>query len=102
MKIVLKKLESTESDSKLSQTRKDVHVDDTEVFAFKVARFYEAFFALVGLDGLAKRVRRSSHRAGDDSVVAADGEIPEIAGDAGEGEGESESEASEPSETEAA
>ncbi len=85
---------STESDSKYSQAKKDVHVDDTEVFAFKVARFYEAFYALVGLDGLANRVRRSSHRAsgGDDNV-----ETPEAAGDAGERE-EPEP-ASEPSET---
>ncbi len=81
----LKQLESTESDSKYSQSRKDVHVDDTEVFAFKVARFYEAFFALVGLDGLANRVRRSTHRAsGGDGDV----ETPEAAGDAGEGESE--------------
>ncbi len=98
---VLKQLEGTESDSKYSQASKDVHVDDTEVFAFKVARFYEAFFALVGLDGLARRVRRSSHRAsGDDDV-----ETPEAAGDASAGdagEGESEEPAPEPSATEAA
>ncbi len=60
---VLKRLEGTESDSKYSQSRKDVRVGDTDVFALKVARFLEAFYALVGLDEMARRVRLSTHRA---------------------------------------
>ncbi len=78
---VLRRLESSESDSKFSQARKDTHVGDTEALAFKVARFYEALFDLVGLDGLASRVRRSSHRtaANDDS------DIPDLSS-GGEGE----------------
>ncbi len=63
---VLKELENTASNSKFSQARKDGQVDDTESFAFKVARYFEAFFDLVGLDGLSDRVRRSSHRAAAD------------------------------------
>ena len=74
---VLRQLESTESDSKYSQTRKDVKVDVTETFAFKVARFYEALYDLIGLDGLSDRVRRSSHRATSSGAV----ELPEITGD---------------------
>ncbi len=79
---VLRKLENTESDSKYSQTHKDGRVSSAETLAFKVARFYEAFYALVGLDGLARRVRRSSHRTANGDEP----EIPDAAGDDGEGE----------------
>ena len=77
---VLRQLESTQSDSKFSQGRKDDSVSVTETFAFKVARFYEALYALVGLDGLASRVRKSTRttRAGGDPG------LPEDDGDAGE------------------
>ncbi len=88
---VLKKLEGTESDSKFSQARKDEQVDDTEVFAYKVARYKEAFYDLVGLDGLSDRVRKSSHRA-----AAADLEPPADTG------GEEAEPASEPPANEAA
>ncbi len=80
---VLKKLENTESDSKFSQTRKDEEVADTEVVAFKVVRFYEAFCDLVGLDALSDRIRQSSHRArGADETGTPEeggGEVPESA-----------------------
>jgi hypothetical protein len=59
----LVKLHSSESESKLSQATKDSSVAGVDTFGNKVARYYEAFFALIGLDGLAERVRRSSHRA---------------------------------------
>ncbi len=55
-------LEGTESDSKYSQSEKDLEVAEASRFVGKVARFYEALYALVGHDGLASRVRRSSHR----------------------------------------
>ncbi len=77
---VLRRLESTQSNSKFSQGRKDDSVSKTETFAFKVARFYEALYSLVGLDGLASRVRKSTHttRSGGDPG------LPEDADDAGE------------------
>ena len=87
---VLSQLESSESDSKFSQSHKDGSVSQTEGFAFKVARYYEAFFALVGLDRLAGRVRRSSHR----TSAGGDPEGPEGAG--GEGEGEAPEPAADP------
>ncbi len=59
-------LEGTGSDSKYSQSRKDSEVNEVDVFSGKAARFLEAFYDLVGLDGLSDRVRRSSHRAADD------------------------------------
>ncbi len=75
---VLTGLEGTQSDSKFSQTRKDGQVEDTEVFAYKVARYFEAYFDLVNLDGLSDRVRNSSHRAaGDDDEPPAESEGPE-------------------------
>ncbi len=78
---VLKSLEGTESDSKFSQSRKDGHVGDTEAFALKVARYFEAFYDLVGLEGMSERVRQSSHRAksGETETPENDGpgELPE-------------------------
>ncbi len=77
---VLKELENTESNSKFSQARKDGQIDDTEGFAFKAARYQEAFFDLVGLEGLSDRVRRSSHRAasGGEPPPDPEDEAPEL------------------------
>ncbi len=55
------KLEGTESDFKLSQSEKDIHVSEAATTVGKVARFYEALYDVLGFDGLAKRVRRSTH-----------------------------------------
>ena len=68
----LRQLEDTESDSKNSQSEKDSSVSDSQIFADRVARFYEAFYALVGLERLARRVRRSSHRRNDGEVEEPD------------------------------
>ncbi len=87
---VLRTLENTESDSKYSQTRKDDRVGSSETFAFKVARFYEALYALVGLDGMARRVRRSSHR------TATGGEVETLEETGADGEGEAPEPAAEP------
>ncbi|MCP3961157.1 MAG: hypothetical protein GY719_25200 [bacterium] len=75
--VALTRLEETESDSKFSQSEKDLSVDEAVIFVGKVARFYEAFYALVGLDKLAQRVRRSSHRRNDGEVEEPDREEPE-------------------------
>ncbi len=58
----LRELERAESEVKYRQATKNTVVHEVETFANKVARFQKAFYALVGLDGLAQRVRRSSHR----------------------------------------
>ncbi len=63
----LRTLEVTASESKHSQARKDDEVLEVDVFTGKAARTLEALFALAGFDGLSDRVRRSSHRAGDDA-----------------------------------
>lgn len=63
---VLRRLQVSASASKFTQSRKDDDVAETGVFANKVARFLEAFYDLVGLDGLSDRVRRSSRRAASD------------------------------------
>jgi hypothetical protein len=68
----LVKLQGSESESKLSQATKDSSVAGVDTFGNKVARFYEAFYALIGLDGLAQRVRRSSHRAANSEAEPGD------------------------------
>ncbi len=88
----LVKLDGTQSESKYSQSRKDRNVSDVDVFGNRAARFLEAFYALIGLEGLAKRVRRSSHRAAS-AEAAPDGES--------EGDGGGEDEAPEPGDAEA-
>ncbi len=76
LEAVVKKLESTASDSKFSQTRKDAEVVATEEIAFKFVRFLEAFCDLVGLDALSDRLRLSSHiaRGGEDAENPEEGE----------------------------
>ena len=82
----LKTLETTQSESKHSQSVKDEEIDEVEEFTGKAVRYLEAFLDLVGFDGLSDRLRRSSHRAAnsdsdepdpdDDSVEPAAG-VPE-------------------------
>jgi hypothetical protein len=74
----LKKLKSTESESKYSQSHKDSEVAQARIFVGKADRFLESFFDLIGLDGLSDRVRPSSRRASGGDPTDPTGDEPDV------------------------
>ncbi len=95
----LRRLETSGSDSKHSQSMKDAEVDEVEVFVGRVFRYYEALYDLAGHFRLSDRLRRSSHRSAASGEAGGDAAGANAVGadptsDAGTGDPENGSEPS--------